>query len=296
MEVAMFRFFLFVVGVMAASMSVAGDVSSCPVDTVPIQIMIPASNGNEIMRSAAEISGDLPHFRVFVTDVTKHINSRLVRDKLCINSAGSTDDMKNIKRERRSLLQFVEWPLFMGGREYLVPGMAFTGPPSCEIYSPWIDLVVVREPVPQIVGIVRWNERQLLVDQAVLAGAKNVPPGMAMPPKPGELGHFLSEYQHSEFRREPEPGAKPIEERVPPDLLWLFRRSWQSTLSPFIGSVRGAMNNATKKGTDGYTKLVITLIDRCFVSDDKTRLYYNSIIDVADPSLRKQYKIDTPLY
>jgi hypothetical protein len=120
-RLAMFRFFLFVACVMAANMSVAGEVSPCS-NTVPIQIMTPGHGGSGIKTSAAEISSSLPHFRAFVTDVTNHIDARLARDKLCINSAGSTDDMKSAKRENRSLLQFMYWPLSMHD-DFLVPVM-----------------------------------------------------------------------------------------------------------------------------------------------------------------------------
>jgi hypothetical protein len=133
----------------------------------------------------------------------------------------------------------------------------------------------------------------------VLAKAKNVPLGIAMPLSPSGFGHFVSEYEHSEILGR--PAAKPIEERVPPDILWLLRRSWQSTRSPFIGSVRGAMDNATKGGAEGYTKLTFALIDHCFAADVAsdgakwTNLYYSSILDIADPVLLEQYKIDTPI-
>jgi hypothetical protein len=287
--------FLFMVGVMAVGTGTAKDVLPCPVDTAPIQIMTPGHSDDRIV-SAAEIPESLPHFRAFVTAVTEHVAARLAKNDLCINSAENVENMRSAARENRSLLQFVRWPLFMNG-EYLVPAMISFGgraPPSCRISSPWIDLVVDRKPVPSIRGIVRWNERQLLADQAVLAGAKNVPLGVAMPLSSGDRGHFIGEYERTEIGTIMRPAPKPIEERVPPDILWLLRRSWQSTLSPFIGSVRYAMDNATKKGAEGYTKLVLTLIDRCFASDGVS-FRYNSILDAADLIPLEQYKIDTPI-
>jgi hypothetical protein len=283
----------------AASAGTAGDVSSCSVETVPIEIMT-TGYGFEVMRSAAEISDDLPHFRAFVTTVTEHVAARLARDQLCIKVAGgmkgleSVDSMTRAAFDNRSLLQFVYWRFAMGSGFY-VPAMSSTrsnGGAFCRLSSPWIDLAVERKPVPQILGIVYWNERQLLADQAALAGAKNVPLGMVMPLKLSEFGRFASEYAHSEILKM--PVAKPIEERVPPDLLWLLRRSWQSTRGPFIGSADAAMHRATEKGAEGYTKLVLALIDRCFASD-RADLHYDSILDVADPVLLEPYKIVTPL-
>jgi hypothetical protein len=183
--------------------------------------------------------------------------------------------------------------------EYLVPMMTSVGgraPPRCRISSPWIDIVVDWKPIPQIQGIVRWNERQLLADQAVLAGAKNVPQSMAMPLNPRELGYFIVEYEDTEYPYPRKPVTKPIEERVLPDLLWLLRRSRNNERAgPFGKSVLGTMDDAVKKGAKGYTKLVITLIDRCFASSG-TNIHYSSVLDAADLALLKQYKIDMPLH
>jgi hypothetical protein len=293
----MLRFFLFMVGVMTVGTSAAGEVSPCSYE-VPIQIIVPSTNGFKIKTSAAEV--DPEHFRAFVTAVTKHINSRLTRDKFCITSAKNMENIGIAGEEHRSLLQFVRWPLFMDS-EYIVPLQPYTGwhgDTICRLSSPWMDLTIERKPVPQIVGIFRWNERQLLADQAVLAGAKNVPLNMAMPLMPSELGHFMSEYEHADeelfySRKLGKPAPKPIEERVPPDLLWLLRPSGGGGRRPFIGHVTGAMDKAAEKSAKGYTKLVLALIDRCFAAPSgKENLHYTNILDAADLIPLEQYKID----
>jgi hypothetical protein len=306
----------------AASAGAAADVSSCSTDTLPIQIMTPeygkpvtnptkksgilrksqTPGSGSPMTNSAEIPDALPHFRAFVTAITEHVNSRLAEDKLCIHGAsGSMESMlmsgKFDEWSTRSWFQFVHWPLFMS-RDYFVPMMDSLGGRSpCRVSSPWVDLVVERKPVPLIRGTVYWNERQLLADQAVLAGANNVPPGMAMPSKLSELHHFLDEYSKTEGHPR-QPAAKPIEARVPPDFLWLFHRSAGG--EQFGMSVGWAMREAREKGAEGYMKLVISLIDRCFASYDSGKLYrgfsYTSILDVADPVLLEQYRIDMPVY
>jgi len=271
----------------------AKDVAQCSSYTMPIQIMTPGYGGSGIKRSATEISDSIPHFRAFVTAVTKHIEARLAKDQLCINSAKSMDDMIDAYSEKRSLLQFVHWPFAMS-REFLVPVLPFVPPrppDSCWLSSPWIDLTIDRGPVPQIRGVVRWNDRQLLADQAALAGARNVPPGVAMPLNSVEYVHFINEYVGSE--RNGKPTLKPIEERIPPDLLWLFNRSGgQPGMDGLRGPFAGNMSKAREKGAEGYTKLVIALIDRCFDSGG-ANLHYNTILDAADLIPLEQYKIDT---
>jgi hypothetical protein len=227
-----------------------------------------------------------------VAAVTERVNAQLAKNKLCVKSAESTDNMESAGFKQRSLLQFVQWLLPMH-KEYITPALPSTGwhgPPLCQISSPWIDLVVERKPIPRIFGIVRWNERQLLADQAALDGAKNVPSGVAMPLSPSELGHFISGYRKS--------AAKPVEERVPPDILWLFRRTWPSgNVSGFPNAERDSMHSAVEKGAKGYTKLVLALVDRCFApSASGKRLHYTNILDAADLIPLEQYKIDMPIY
>jgi hypothetical protein len=185
--------------------------------------------------------------------------------------------------------------------DYTIPAITSTrlSAVNCRIYSPWIDLIVDRgvkrpsdrsdrKPVPHVLAIVRWNERQLLADQAMLAGVKNVPLNRPMPLNPRELGHFITEYERSELLGK--SAAKPIEERVPPDLLWLLRRSRQS--SPFTSAVHDAMDKVT--ANEGYTKLVLALIDRCFAASASGKymdIPYIGMVD-DDPILLEQYRID----
>jgi hypothetical protein len=146
-------------------------------------------------------------------------------------------------------------------------------------------------------GIVYWNERQLLVDQAMLTGARNMPPGRAMPLTPREEGRFLGEFEDTEFSYPRKPTTR-LEERIPPDILWLLRRTGRNERAgPFGGDVERAMGIATEKGVESYTKLVLALIDRCFASSASGRvnLHYNSILGTAGPTSLEQYRIDMPI-
>lgn len=275
------RVFLFLASVMAASTSTAGGASQCPADTVPIQIVGVNWSGPETTLSAAGLSNP------FITAVTEHVAARLDKDKLCLHSAES---------KKRSLIQFVEWHLYTGNSPLaLAPSLDARPSGGCRITSPWIDLAIERGPVPWVRGVVRWNHRQLLADQAVLAGARNVPPGVAMPLTQNEFVHFAeAEYTKSEISHK--TAAKPIEERIPADLLWLFRRTpcCSDRAGPLFQVAGSAMNRIMEKGAEGYTRLVIALIDRCFDADG-AEIHYDSILDAADLIPLEQYKIDMPI-
>ena len=277
----------FMVSLMMTGTSQAEEASPCSVDTVPIQIITETKHLDVTTLSAAKIRDYPRGFAAFVTAVTEHLAAKLGQEKLCLYSAES---------QEQSLLQFVpRYVTISDSRpEPSVPHLKARPTGICRISSPWIDLAIERKPVPRVRGIVRWSERQLLADQAVLAGARNVPSGAAKPIKGKEYREYIDEYMDymgSELRGE--PALKPIEERVPPDLLWLFRRSLRSP-HLYGDETDIVIRNAMKAGAENYTKIVIALIDQCLASDGAD-IQYNSVLDVSDLISLEQYKIITPL-
>jgi len=286
----MLRFLIFLIGVMMVSTSSAGEVAQCPVGSVPIQIVGEGGSSSVTTLPAATqsdfgiIGGGYPDFNAFVAAVTEHVAARLGKNKLCIDNAESRE---------RSLLQFMHWKI-RSGNNPPAPVTSLDVRPSngCRISSPWIDLAIERKPIPWIRAIVRWNERQFIADQAVLAGVKKVPPGVAKPLTMREYGRLDGEYSSLE---QSERYGKLIEEHMPTDILWLLRNAKQrvpfSTQRPFFTSDYAKV--AVKKGADSYTKLVLALIDRCFASNNGANLQYDNILDAADLLSLEQYKIDS---
>ncbi|MDR2875260.1 MAG: hypothetical protein LBV44_04965 [Methylobacillus sp.] len=282
----MLRFLIFMVGFIAAGASAAEDVTPCPADILQYQHMSITEKGPVRMLPSFRVGmgAKASDFIVPVGGIMEHIATRLAQEKLCTSIAQNKD---------RSLLQFVSWTLFAFESSSPTPVLLVNAGSSrgCRITSPWLDLAFERKPVPQIRGIVRWNERQLLADQAILAGAKSVLPGEAMPLKSSELRHFAQDYAASEINGE--RMAKPVEERIPPDLLWLFRHSPQKmTLETFSSPFTVGLDRTREKGSVGYRRLVIALIDRCFDSNGET-LHYDNILDAKDLIPLEEYKIET---
>ena len=209
----------------------------------------------------------------------------MAQRKLCLNS----DESK-----KRSLIQFAP-RTGNSERDPLpsVPPLRAGSSGVCRVTSPWVELVVERKPVPAVRAIFYYSERQLLVDQAMLAGARNVPPGVAMPLSYEELRQYAEEYALSEIRGE--PAGKSIEERVPPDILWLFRHIADQGGNGFNTFAIESMGAAMRMRSEEYTKIVASLIDHCFESKGSKDIHYNSILDVSDLLPLEQYKIITPI-
>ena len=266
----------------------AENISPCSVDTVPIQIILGTKQRPVTTLPDAQIIDFPPGFAIFVKTVTEHIAAKLAQDNLCLGSAES---------QEHSLLQFVQLGLDVMTPIASIPSLEAESHDVCRISSPWIDIVIERKPVPWIRAIVRYNERQLLADQAVLEGARNVPSGIALPLTVSEFDRYADlEYARTEIHyfRLRRLVTKPIEKRVPPDLLWLFRRAWQNPDSRFSSPALASMRQAMKIGADGYTKITTALIDRCF-DPDGADIHYDNILDIDDLVLLEQYKIVTPI-
>jgi hypothetical protein len=256
---------------------------------VPIRIVYSEVRPSPVITISATRKSDFratPSFYSFFTAITRHLAAKLAQEELCLGSAESKE---------RSLIQFVYMPLAVPTANPSLSPAKFPG--VCRISSPWIDIAVEREPVPSVRAIVRFNERQLLADQAVLAGARDVPPGAAVPLTDDEFRRYLSEY--------PKPGAvyvdadgnvreKAIGELIPSDFLWLLNRIQGGGMTPFSGVVVGAMGGAMYDSAEGYTKIVTSLIDRCFEFDGGD-MHYDSILDVADFVPLEQYRSAMPL-
>ena len=217
--------------------------------------------------------------------VTAHIAMRLSKEKICINT--DQDDGS-------SLVQFVEWSLSANEAPITeIPSLDIAGvSASCRVFSPWIDIVFDRKSTPHLQATIRWNERQFLTDQAILSGEKNVPRGIPKPIKGSEYRKFKFDYAAfagsaaigKNYNR---PTAEQIEAQIPKDVLWIFRRGYG-----YEGVPEGeySAREVMKKRPKSYTKIVTTLIDRCFSSTGED-IRYNTIFDVADLISLDKYQI-----
>lgn len=278
-------FFMFLVvmtagtGLVGCDSQSAKPVTPCDLGEVPFQFIRLEAKPVITVSEAKTATSSLPGFPTFVNDVTEHLASKLAQEKLCLDSAESKE---------RSLLQFVTLPLD-SIPDYSAPPLEVRESKVCRITSPWADVIIERKPVPSVRGIFRYNERQLLADQAVLFGAKNMPKGMAEPMSRRQFDNYAYEYMSSEIYHK--PAAKPIEERVPADLLWVFHRANHGVPGAFPGAAGGSAREAMRMHRSKYVQLVTALIDQCFESEGAD-LKYDSILDVADLISLEEYKIE----
>ena len=275
-------FFVLLVGLLLINSSAAGEISGCPKNDIPIQIINQTTSGPVTFISEADISDPSPsispHFRYFVTSITERIKTNLGKDNICVDT-------------NRSLISFVKWPLTVRPNdELLSPSLPQNKrvASGCRITSPWIELVIERGQFPLVQGIVRWNQRQLLADQANLDAGRDVIVGLASPLGSKELAIFAEDFERSMTLEEQKNG---IEDRIPPDIFWLFKHTAKSGFESYYMNVRGSVVSAQIINADDYTKLVLALIDRCMNSGEEV-IEYKSIVDAHELIDVEQYKIE----
>jgi hypothetical protein len=140
-----------------------------------------------------------------------------------------------------------------------------------------------------------WSERQFLLDQVLMSGQYSAPIKNLVPVERHVYKQFLRDYTESViFASSQEAETKALThlaERIPPDLLWLFRHARQSTRGPFIGSVRSALNTTIEKVTEQYIELTKTLLSP-FFSSAPFQERYESVLDLKGVFNLDQYRID----
>lgn len=237
------------------------------------------------VRSIKDIND--PYFKSFITSLTDYISAKFSKTKPC---------QGNSREESRINLIFVRLPLVTSGDEPLKP------PPglptsraniTCRLDSPWVQLAIDRSSSPIIDAVFVWNERQFLWDQVLLSGQR---PSLTQPliPLSNRLfQQYAADYAGSEIMRSPS-GENPqpsISKRIPADVLWLFRHSWQSTRGPFSNIAQSAMRKTVEQSANGYTNLTKTLVDQCFTSG-KTEIRYKNVLDLQQIFSLDQYRIN----
>jgi hypothetical protein len=166
---------------------------------------------------------------------------------------------------------------------------------SCSLMSPWVQLTIDRSSNLTVQAVFIWNERQVLLDQALLAGADI--PDLGSPKS--ITSHLFEEYVQDYvdtilLASSPEERAlaqESIAKRIPADILWLFRHAWQSTFAPFSMEVHHALGLTLKRASPSHIALVEMLANRG-IAQCRTGERYRTILDLRDIVDLSDYRID----
>jgi len=230
-----------------------------------------------------------PGFRAFITSVTGHVLSKF---------AGAMPCQENSDGEPMLNLVFVRLPLVTSRGEPISPMPslnALHSDATRRLDSPWLKLTIGRSTSPQIHAVFIWNERQFLLDQAIMSGvrASSTTPLVSIDDR--IFTQFVQNYTDSVLlAASPEAQSaaqSSMSERLPADILWLFRHARQSTRGPFSGEIDNALRSIIQRAAIGYSNLTKVLVDQFFASST-TEIRYESVLDLENVFTVDQYRIN----
>lgn len=151
---------------------------------------------------------------------------------------------------------------------------------SCQLSSPWLKMSIQRNPTLKVSAIFIWDQRQFLIDQALL-----VYPSLANTFKPKALTNelfyrYANIYEDSynllpPFRKRPTPETVP---NIPVDLLWLFGFGFGGEITMIYDLVE----RISSSGATGYTKIIKSLFNQCVASNKYELQQYKTIFDLGN--------------
>jgi hypothetical protein len=228
-----------------------------------------------------------PHFKRFIAAVSEHVVGKIGAAKVTPVESNRNPDVR---------LLFVRRPLLKSGSTPAITLSSLDDPrPDGARYldSPWVRLTISEAPRCAIRAVFIWNERQFLLDQALMSGAV-ARPGHDLTPVTGRnFAQLAQVYADAVILAPPDGSGTQASalERIPPDVLWLFRQSWQSTRGPFAGFAMSALSTAIELGSVGYTDLILALADQ-FMASPRDEEHYGSVSDLKAVINLQKYRID----
>jgi hypothetical protein len=250
-------------------------------------LIVDESGENKLSGSSVSALPDSP-FKKYVVTISQHILPKIEESAQCRENLKSPPEVK---------LVFVYRPLVASPKSLIKEPFELKQPPNTfkHLDSPWAKLAISSSPKLVMNAVFVWSERQFLSDQAVLSDASTSITNPLLPIDDQLFGKFVRDYTESVLLAA-SPGTRSsaqvsISERLPKDILWLFRHAWQSTRGPFGGFVLSALDNATKQMTDKYVYLTEILLNHHF-SSERTNLHYDSILSLKDLLPLDKYRIN----
>jgi hypothetical protein len=232
--------------------------------------IIDETNGKDMDRKPRDILKDR-HFQNYVNTISKYIFDKIDKIGQCQSNPAANPQVK---------LVFVYRPAISRG---ITPFDDYfdrqKSPDTKRLDSPWAKLTVRKSPKLTMRGVFVWNERQFLLDQAMIFGEKVSDIKPLLPIDPEIFDRWERNYDtnlaESKINRTKE---------LPVDIWWLFR--WRRTRTILSGETKTDtgtqfLNNIINEEKIGHADFTKEIINRLFALEN-TEIRYNSVLELKD--------------
>jgi hypothetical protein len=266
--------------IMVASLAGVRDAKSaqtCKAPTYSADI-VDESIGPEPHQSGmpSSAASDDPRFRQFVAAISEHVLTRLGGAARASKTSADKADIR---------LLFIRRPIVTADRASIVPASLLVLPRvhgERRLDSPWMSVTLSPPPGCRARAIFVWSERQLLLDQALLSGASTWPKEPLAPIQRPAFEKLKAAYQEFALSAS-SPGSielHALADRIPADVLWLFRQSWPSRPgSPDFSDAR--LQAIIARASAGHIIFAKGVLDRVFNAAKDEQLL-ESVFDLRE--------------
>jgi hypothetical protein len=258
--------------------------------------IIDESGGNALFPRSNSSSED-PPFKKYVDTISKHVFDKI-------------DEMVGLSSCD------IEVDLFFVYRPLISEGIApfnfkqIKAKNTKHLDSPWVKLSITNSPSLVIRAAFIWNERQFLLDQVLMSGELVSLKKPLLPFSRNIFERYGDDYANSVMRPLPEEKTSlsqdeiyqqslereaaaqvRLSKRLPADLLWMFRKGWQSTRGGLFPDI-GALDDTIERVMDKYVDLTKILLNGRFESPIIVQKYL-SILNLKDIFNINKYQINS---
>ncbi len=218
------------------------------------------------------------HFKNYVTTISKYVFAKVDAMSQCQANSGKP----------QVELVFVYRPAISSGiatfNDFRTKSHG-----TKQLDSPWVKLTLNKSSTLNLRAVFLWNERQFLLDQALIFGAHNWDKKQ---PTPIALKIF-DDWERNYASVSPSQKAD-LAQKLPIDIQWLFKNARISDCRKFITreAMCGLKETTIEREKIGYIELNEALIDRLFASA-KTEIRCESVLDLKDIFNIAKYQIES---
>jgi hypothetical protein len=213
-------------------------------------------------------------FKEFVSGISARVlaTSRKALPVACKVASETTIDLLFLRR-----------PLLRSGAVGVISESELVLPQAAEgitLDSPWLKFAYSPSRC-DVRAIFIWNERQLLLDRALLAGAHERKDQALVPIHREAFADFEKLYRNSIAKTS--PGIDSSGDSIPPDVLWLFQQAWPNKSGALPQFDRSVLQAVINRASGTYLIFTTGLLDRVLTPHPKVgERHFRSVFDLKE--------------
>ena len=250
----------------------ANEMSQCAPDDIKLRVHY---EGVPKPRKKLPPSSSSPHsYYSFVNKLFDDASTRLMNEAACQQGALEPVEIS---------LVFVQRHMKMGGSVQKSKEISLKSEPfsmnkfSCQLSSPWLKMRVQRNPSLIVEAIFTFEDRQFLIDQALLAYPNLAKTFQRQFLTTKLFNQYRDEYL-ARYRPSGEIPSPDTAKNIPIDMYWLFDHAFRGEVVNLYSVISGLIRDNHL----GYHNIIKSLVNQCLSSDDYELQQYKTIYDLGN--------------